>query len=197
MKPRTALVAGGVIALLVGALAGYIYGIDSTPKETTTELSTTTVSTTGSTYDQVADSFANHILLLSERNATALASLYAENATVTWNGAGNNDVGGLAGLYNGTDILLLMRVSFIGRGGSFAIGNVTRAVSAVTADSATVDSTFEIYGQDYNFGMPIGGYATSFNGTVSAYDSYVYSEPTGSWLISNETWSFTTFNIQY
>jgi hypothetical protein len=86
MKPRRALVASGVIVLLVGALVGYLYGVDSTPRATT-ELSTVTVSTSGSAYDQVADSFANHILSLSERNATEIASQYAQNATVTWMGA--------------------------------------------------------------------------------------------------------------
>ena len=187
--------ASGVILLLVGALAGYLYGVDSAPRATTTELSTVTISTPASAYDQVADSFANHMLFLSERNATAIASQYAGNATVTWNGAGNNDVGGLAGLYNATEILLLMRVSFIGKAGSFTIGNVTRIIGVVSADSATVNSSFSFFGQDYFFGIP-GGYGTAFNGTVSARDSCVYSAPNSAWMISNETWSFTSFNIQ-
>jgi hypothetical protein len=168
---RRTLVGSGVILLLVGVLAGYLYAVDSTGA-TPMELSTITVSTSASAYDQVADSFANHILFLSERNATALAGLYTENATLTWTGA--IGVGGLAGLYNGTDILLLMRVSFIGKGGLFTIGNVTRTIDVVPADSATVNSTFAVYGRDYFFGRP-GGYGTSFNGTVSAHDSYMYS----------------------
>jgi hypothetical protein len=194
MQLRTALVAGGVIALLVGALAGYIYGVDSTARETTTELSTTTVSTSGSAYDQVADSFANHILFLSERNATEIANQYAENATVSWFGA--EGAGGLGGFYNRTEIPLLMRQSFIGKEASFAIGNVTRAITVTSADSAVVNSTFEMFGQGY-YVVAIPGMAWgAFNATVSAHDSFAYSAPSETWLISNETWSFTSFNIQ-
>jgi hypothetical protein len=192
MNPRTALVASGVIALLVGALAGYLYGIDSTPRATTTELSTVTVSTSASAYDQVADSFANHMLFLSERNATAIASQYAGNATVTWVEA----IGeyGLAGLYNRTEIPLLMRVSFIGKGTSFTTGNLTLAITVISADSATVNSTFEIFGQGFYVAAIPGPVYTAFNATVSAEDSYAYSMPNNAWLISNETWSFTSFN---
>jgi hypothetical protein len=181
MKPRTAVVASGVIVLLVGALAGYLYGVDSTPRATTTGLSTVTVSTSGSAYDQVADSFANHMLSLSERNAT-----------VTWVGA--VDEYGLAGLYNRTEIPLLMRESFIGKGTSFTMGNLTLAITVISADSATVNSTFEIFGQGLYVAAIPGPVYTAFNATVSAEDSYAYSTPNNAWLISNETWSFTSFN---
>src|SRR4029077_5880993 len=193
MNPRTTLIASGVILLLVGGLAGYLYGVDSTPRATTTEVCTVTVSTSASAYDQVADSFANHMLLLSERNATALADLYARNATLIW--AGARGVGGLAGLYNGTNILLLMRASFISKAGLFTIGNVTRTITVISAGSVAVNSAFNVFGRDYNFAFPRGSW-TSFNGTVSAHDSYVYSAPNNAWLISNETWSFTSFNFQ-
>jgi hypothetical protein len=187
MKPMTTLVASGVIFVLVGGLAGYLYGVNSTPRETTTELSTSP-----SVYTQVSDSFANHMLFLSERNATAIASQYSENATVTWFGA--ISMYGLSGVYNRTDIPILMRVSFIGKGTSFAIGNVTRTILVVSADSATVNSTFEIFGRGlYIVAIP-GPVYTAFNGTVSAHDSYAYSAPNNSWQISNETWSFTSFN---
>lgn len=195
MAPRTALVVGGMIMLLVGGLAGYLYGVDSTPSITTTVLSTTTatltISASATPYDQLAESFANHMFFLSERNATAIASQYAQNATVVWTGKSE----GFDGLYNRTTIPLLMQKSFIGRGGSFGIGGVTRSMVNVSAASATVDSTFDIFGQDYNF-FPPGGFATTFNGTISAQDSYVYSIANDAWLISNETWNFTTFNIQ-
>jgi hypothetical protein len=192
MKPRTALVASGVIVLLVGALAGYLYGVDSTPRATTTELSTVTVSTSGSPYDQVADSFANHMLSLSKRNATEIASQYAEDATVTWVGA--IDEYGLAGLYNRTEIPLLMRESFIGKGTSFTMGDLTLAITVISADSATVNSTFEIFGQGLYVAAIPGPVYTAFNATVSAEDSYAYSTPNNAWQISNETWSFTSFN---
>ena len=96
MKPRTAL-ASGVILLLVGALAGYLYGVDSAP-EPRQRSCPRSPSRRPPALHQVADSFANHMLFLSERNATAIANQYAGNATVTWNGAGNNGVGGLAAI---------------------------------------------------------------------------------------------------
>lgn len=190
MNPRTALVAVGVIALLVGGLAGYLYGAGSTPRETTTVMSTVTVSTSASAYDQVAESFADHILFLSERNATAMGSQYAGNATVMWYGAMN--AGGLAGRYNGKEIPLIIHGSFIGRETSFAIGDVSRAIRVTSPTSATVDSTFSIFGQGV---YPAPGLAwTAFNATVSAQDSYMYSGTKGAWVISNETWNFTSFN---
>ncbi|MDG6926756.1 MAG: hypothetical protein JRN09_09420 [Nitrososphaerota archaeon] len=195
MNPRTALAAVGAVALLVGGLAGYLYGIDSTPRETTTELSTVTVSTSASAYDQVAESFADHMLFLSERNATAIASQYTGNGTVYWYGV--LGVGGLAGFYNSTrNILTLMRESFIGNETSFAIGNVTRTIAVTSANSAVVNSTFDVCGQgDYIVAIP-GSLWSAFNATVSARDSYVYSASENAWLISNETWDFTNFNTQ-
>lgn len=188
------MVGSVIVFLLVGGLAGYLYGVDSTPRATTTELSTITVSTSASAYDQVADSFANHMLFLSERNATAIASQYTENATVTWTGA--EGAGGLAGLYNGTEITLLIRGSFIGKEASFAVGDVNRTITVVSGESATVDSTFDIFGQG-EYVVAIPGLAwTAFNATISAHDSYVYSATNNAWMISNETWSFTSFNIQ-
>lgn len=195
MNSRTVLAASGVIALLVGGLAGYLYGVDSTPRATTTVLSTITISTSASPYDQVANSFASHILFLSERNATAISSQYAANATVTWTGA--LGVGGLGGLYNRTDIPLLMSASFIGKESiSFAIGSVNRVIAVTSADSATVDSTFRMFGQgEYVVAIP-GEAWSAFNATVSAHDSYVYSASDNAWMISYEIWNFTSFNIQ-
>lgn len=142
----------------------------------------------------MADSFARHILFLSERNATAIASQYAENATVTWTGA--MGAGGLAGLYNGTEIPPLIRGSFIGKEASFSIGNVTSTIAVTSVDSATVNSTFDVFGQgDYVVAIPSMLWS-AFNATVSAHDSYVYSAPSDAWLISNETWIFTSFNTQ-
>lgn len=179
--------------MLIGAIAGYLYGADSTLR-TTTEFSTITVSTSANAYDQVADSFANHILFLSERNATAIASQYAENATVIWTGA--QDGGGLGGLYNRTEIPVLMSEGYIGKEHSFAIGSVNRTITIVSNRSATVDSTFNLFGQgEYIVAIPGLGW-NAFNATVSAHDSYVYSAPNNAWMISNETWNFTSFNME-
>jgi hypothetical protein len=141
------------------------------------------------------------MLFLSERNAFAVVSQYEENATVTWNG--KIAFGGLQGLYNGKGVIfLLMNASFsTSRAGPFSIGNVTRTVVDISADSAVVNSSFDIYGQNssgqsYYLGFPYG-YVASFNGTVSAQDFYVYSVSQSAWLISTETWNFLNFTFQY
>jgi hypothetical protein len=187
VKSRTGL-AVGVVLLLAGTLAGYLYGINWAPTNTTTVTSTTIISTAGDTYSQVAASFANHMLFLSSRNASAIASQYQDNATVTW--FGKENVGGLVGIYNGSrDIFILMNASFIGRGSSFTMGNVSEIIALTSADSATVNSTFAFFGQN-----PV--LEGNFNGTVSAEDHYVYSTSEGAWLISQEVWDFVSFNAR-
>jgi hypothetical protein len=198
MNSRMVVVTGGVILLLVGALAGYLYGVNSTPTKTTTAVTMTTAtltttftapSTSLDASEQVSNSFASHMLFLSERNAFATVGQYEENATVTWTG----NPGGLQGFYSGTgEIFLLMNASFISRADSFSVGNVTHTLVDISADSAVVNSSFDISGQKYNFGFR---YASSFNGTVSAQDSYVYSSSQSAWMISSETWNFLNFTF--
>lgn len=200
MNSKTALLCGSVVLLLAGAGAGYLYGVDSTPMKITTVITTMTTTTTSTkvstsldAYGQVANSFSNHMLLLSSRNASAIVSQYQENASVTWTG----NTYGLSGFYNGTSVvLLLMHASFLTRARSFDIGNVTRTILDVSDGSTVVNSSFDFYGQNYNFGLG-GPYAASFNGTVSAQDFYVYSPSQGAWLISTETWDFVVFSLQY
>jgi hypothetical protein len=189
-------VLGAVMAILVAISlgGGYLYGLDSRPGATTTELSTTTVPTPAGANEAIASSFANHILFLSARNSTAIASQYAENATVTW--AGVQGAGGFEGIYNRTEIPVLMNESFIGGETSFTISNVNRFISVASGDSAEVYSTFAISGQgDFLVAIP-GLEWSAFNATVSAHDSYVYSAPNSTSMISNETWIFTSFNTQ-
>jgi hypothetical protein len=199
MDSRAVLLSACVFLLLAGAAVGYLYGVNSTPTKTTAvSITTTTVtstltapSTSLDAYEQVSNSFASHMLLISERNPFAIVSQYEENATVTWTG----NIGGLQGFYNGTGVIfLLINASFIGQAGSFSIGNVTNAVVVVSADSAVVNSSFEISGLMYNFGYYP---TTSFNGTVSAQDFYTHSVSQSAWLISTETWNFLNVKFQY
>jgi hypothetical protein len=183
LNPRT-IIAVAVVLLLAGTLAGYLYGVSSIPKTTTTTTARA----------EVADSFAKHMLLLSERNATNIVSQYEGDANLTWVGRAQN-VGGLGGVYNKTDILILMNFSFIGRAGSFGIGNLSHKVAQTSKDSATVQSGFEFFGSDYTFG-PYFNSARCFNGTVSAQTNFAYSGPTNAWLISRELWNFTSLNLQ-
>ena len=189
MNSKMVLLSVGVVLLLVGALAGYLYGVNSVSTKTTT--STTTVSASLDAYERVANSFANHMLFLSSRNASAIVSQYEQNANVTWFGKPLAGFG-FAGFYNGTgNIFLLMNTAFIGHGGSFTLGNVTHNVVNISDDSAVVNSSFAFFGQNSYFGT---GFIGNANGTVSAQDSYVYSAANGVWLISEEVWNFTSFN---
>jgi hypothetical protein len=200
MNPKMVL-GGGVVLLLAGALAGYLYGVDSTVTRPTTRVSTTTTTFTTTLtatspspdiHEQVANAFANHMLVISSRNAYAIVGQYEKNATVTWTGKAS----GLQGFYNGTKIIfILMNASFISRAGSLSIGNVTHTMVDISKDSAVVNSSFDIFGQNYYIGLPYG-YLASFNYAVSAQDSYAYSSTLGAWLISTETWNFLSFNGQ-
>jgi len=186
MNSKKALLGSCLAFLLVGALAGYLYGADSTPTKTTTAKSTTMVTTASSSmdaYDQVASSFANHMVFLSSGNASAVESQYESNASVTWMG----DVFPSAGTYNVTNaIFLLMNDTFIsGHGNSLTLGNVTLMIADKSADSAAVNSSFAFFEAS---SPPQCGFP--FDGTVSAQDSYAYSVPNGAWLISREMWDF-------
>jgi hypothetical protein len=94
MNSKMVLLSAVVVLLFVGALAGYLFGVDWTPLKTTTAVSITTMftstvtapSTSLDAYEQVSNSFASHMLFLSERNPFAVVSQYEGNATVTWNG---------------------------------------------------------------------------------------------------------------
>ena len=181
----TRFVVSGLIFLMIGALAGYFYGVSSTSTRITPPLAARVA------YDEVSNSFAEHIFFLSSRNASAITSQYEQNANVTWFGE-RNFFGFPAGNYNGTrDILFLMNASFIGHGDSFALGNVTRHIMNVSNNSATVESSFVFFGQKSFFGTASIG---SVNGTVSAQDLFVYSVANSAWLISQEAWNFTSFN---
>jgi len=112
---------------------------------------------------------------------------YERGASVVWTG----QAPGLVGTYNGTaDISLLFNASFFGaRSTALTIGNVTRTIQIASGGSAVVNSSFTFLGESTILG--------NFSGSVSAIDSYVYSAASGSWLVSQETWNFRSFNVQY
>jgi WD40 repeat protein len=148
---------------------------------------TSTTSTATSAVNLVNSSFAYHMRLLASRNTSAMVSQYARDASVLWMGQAS----GLTGIYNGTgNIDLLFNASFFGpKSTELAIGNVTQKVLAASAWSAVVNSSFSFLGESSLQG--------NFSGSVSAMDSYVYSAASGNWLISQETWNFRSFNVQY
>ena len=186
-QPRKGMRSTGAIimaVLLVSAIVAFVasaYGIGATRTVTST---TTVVSTVPDVYDQVDNSFANHVLFLSSANASAIASQFESNATVTWTG----DIAPFQGNYVGAgNIFILMNSSIAGRGSIFSVGNVTHSVVGISGDSALVNSSFAFSGKAVSLGA-------TYNGTVSAQDFFVYSAANGTWLISGETWDFITFN---
>ena len=149
---------------------------------------TETVTDTVTTTQQIADvggSFAEHILLLDSKNVSAIVNQYQGNASVTWTG----QAVGLAGTYEGArNISELQTVFFETFGTTFAIANVTRAITTTSSDSVMVNSTFGFSG--------FGRWGND-SGIISAQDHYSYSATNGAWLISRETWNFLTFVVEY
>lgn len=152
---------------------------------TRTETVTTTVTTTQQISD-VRGAFAEHMLSLGSRNVSALVSQYAGDANVTWTGQAS----GLAGTYIGkVTIGVLLGQFFEAYANSFTIANVTQAMAVTSSDSAAVNSTFGFTGWGERWG--------NTSGTVSAQDYYSYSTTNDAWLISQETWTFLSFNVQF
>jgi len=187
-----------VLLVLQSATSTGAFGTKTTETETVTK--TSTVTATEKVVDQISASFANHMLLYVSRNVTAIVSQYEGNATLTWTGSATNFArtynggAGLAGTYNGTGSITTLLESFFGKfstgtGVNFIIANVTRTIAVTANDSALVNSSFGFAGVPTINGDIIG--------TVSAQDSYAYSATSGAWLISRETWNFTTLSFEY
>jgi hypothetical protein len=117
MSSRAVLTSGSVVLLLVGALAGYLYGVNSTPTKTTT------VFTTPDAYDQVASTYANHLLLFDSKNmSTTLTSGFEGNATIEWKRVTN----GLTGNYDGSfNIQILLGTFLTTKVDNFLVSNET------------------------------------------------------------------------
>jgi hypothetical protein len=162
---------------------------EQTTTDTTTITSTTTPTQT--TSDTASDSFAQHLLLFSSRNVSAILSGYEPSANVTWENlpclggiypiAGNNGnfTQGLDIFFGNNKVVLGFQTVFV--------GNLTRTtMTRVSNGSVLLNSTFGIVG------LASTG---NFTATVSAQDSYTYSTTRGTWLISQETWHFLTYDI--
>jgi hypothetical protein len=188
MNSKAVLLGGAILLLLVGALAGYLYEVNSTPRTTATA-STTTVSAISNAYDQVVSTYVNQLLMLNSKNASAFASRYESNATVEWKGyaQGFEGHGGLVGNYTGSkNITALLGVLVRGHVGNLLISNETQAIAS-DGSYWVVNSTFDFAGNSSIVG--------SFEGAIAAQDVYVHIG--NSWLISRETWNFLNYNEQY
>ena len=168
--------------MLLGALAGYLYGSDSTPTRTTTLTVLSSVSSVPGGYDQVASTYADHLLLLEARNASALASQYETNATIEWKGSS----GGCDGNYTGTAGINRLFGDLLTRSSSLLVSNETQTIGA-EGKNWVVNSTFNLVGNSTIVGI--------FEGRISAQDSYFSSGQT--WSIAQETWNFLIYDSSF
>jgi hypothetical protein len=193
MNPKMVLLSVGVVFLLVGALAGYLYGVNLMPGETTTAVTTmtstlisvSTVSTVPDAYDQVASTYANRLLLLDAMNTSALVSGYEANATVEWKG----NSGGCDG--NWTGEIAKPLGALLANDTHFLVSNETQTIR-VEGNYWIVNATFDFVGNsstDKSIALP---YVGTFEGAIAVRDSYVHVGAT--WLVTSETWNFIRFD---
>jgi hypothetical protein len=185
MKTNQVLLGIGAALLLVGALAGYIYGVSSAQ--------TRTMPASPDFYDRIASAHANKLLLLDARNISALANEFESNATVEWKGyahglqAGHGPTANtdLRGNYTGSQEIKTMLSEFLNNAYYFLVSNETQLISP-RENYWVVNSTFHFAGNSSTIG--------TFEGTIIGQDFYVH---VGSmWLIANETWDFTFYQSQ-
>jgi hypothetical protein len=174
MNPRRAVLGVVVIMLRVGALAGYLYGLHSAPTKSTSE-------TVTDAFDQVASSYANHLLLLEARNASALLSEYEGNATVQWKGVSGGCDGNYSGTYMGT-----LLGDLLNRSTSLVVSNETQAIQA-EGSQWVVNSTFYVLGNNTAVGI--------FHAAIASKDSYIHDG--GRWMIADETWNFLYYDSPF
>jgi hypothetical protein len=193
--PQRAAISKAVIALSVTSLVlatalGVSLSVSSqsTPR-TITETSTRTLTqirvetstvnetlTTTVTPAQIVNqSFYEHLISFSTGNLSAIVSQYEPNANVTWQQASC-----FSGLYSGTHII----TQLLNATRPWPIQNATvSSIATLPNDSVSVNSTFSLA-------------VKNFNAMVSAQDTYSYSSPSNTWLISQETWHFLIINSE-
>jgi len=176
-----------LVVILVAALGLVLVSAPQPTVKTVTV--TSTVTPAGQAIESVGESFAQHLVLFSSKNVSAIISQYEPNATVVWehlfcwSGLYQN-----AGSSNG-DVAKLLPDFFHGRFSaplnSVYVGNATKmTIMPLANGTVIVNSTFGLVG------LAATG---NFTATVSAQDSFVYSSLSNAWMISQETWNFLTY----
>ena len=150
-------------------------------------LSTKTVTatlTTTNPNEQVANAYANHLLLLpfSGHYASAVANQYEASATIEWTGI---EAAG-TGNFSGSNNIEIALGSFIGKFINFSVSVESQSIDA-KGNVSVVNSTLGFRAYSSVVGR--------VNGTIVAQDVYEHVGP--SWLIARETWNFTQFNVQF
>jgi hypothetical protein len=186
---RAVVALSALVVILVAALGLVLVSAPQSTIKTVTVTSTVTPAVQST--ESVGASFAQHLVLFSSRNVSAIISQYEPNATVVWehlfcwSGLYQN-----AGSSNG-DVAKLLPDFFHGQFSaplnSIYAGNSTKMTVVPLANgTVVVNSTFGLVGL---------AYTGNFTATVSAQDSFVYSSSNNAWMISQETWNFLTYSI--
>jgi len=182
-----------VLLVLQSMTSSGLFGM-RTVTETSTSTVTTSVTATATSISpttinasEVIAAFANHLILITTLNVSAIDSGYVDSPTVVWKGESPSSSGSLSGSnVNGPNVGIGWSDFFRGSSAtSLVLGNETYHVAAVGG----------IYVVNSDFGFQGYGSETGkFNGTISGQDSYVRVGNT--WLISNETLDFISFYEQ-
>lgn len=125
----------------------------------------------------------SHIAKLSQRNVAAATLDYASDAVMVWAG----DAQGCEGTYQGT------------RNIEYTLETFISGINSINFTIQSVDASYPLNGSvnvvaNLSF-VGSGHLPGSFNGTVSAFYSYVYEGDV--WLISQEVWNFASFTTEY
>lgn len=182
-----------VVLTLVFATATVYEATVVQPARVSTTISTVTVPS--STVDQVSSVYVNHLMTFGSKNLSALVSQYEGNATIVYRG----QAAGLAGNYTGTANISQLLASLISRNGAvfFFIANESQPSIQVVPTGSANSALAVVVNSTFGFGGDSGLYGV-FNGTVSARTTFVHGGANGtSWLISEETWNFLRFWVQY
>ncbi|MDA4132332.1 MAG: hypothetical protein OK454_04305 [Thaumarchaeota archaeon] len=130
---------------------------------------------------QVRTSFLEHTSNFQAENVTLLAKDYESSATLSWVGTTR----GLGGTFNTTTTIEKFYSNFFIKITSVSLKNVTFTVQS-SGNTASINGSMII------LGSTPGG--QSINGAIVAQADYTHVD--GQWLISSETWSFTTLYIE-
>lgn len=131
----------------------------------------------------VLQSFQLHTAHIDEKNATAVASDYASNATMIWEGT----TFGLGGSYTGSGNIEFTWQTFLG--GAKNVTVTIRSVNATALANETVMLHADLFFEGYS--VVVG----SFNATTSGTYSYVFFS--GAWKIAQEVTLFTQAHTEY
>ena len=176
--------AGASLALVVLLVLQSFMGSGWLSGKTVTSTTTAATSTIPDAYQQVANAYADHLLLLEARNVTGLMGGYEDNATIEWTG----NMPDLVGTYNGSnEIHALLNDSFPGDMVNLTLSNETQTMAGHQGRYWVVNSVFEWAGYSSRCGV--------VNGKIAAQDSYVYSNE--AWLIARETWNSLVYNMVF